>query len=106
MKEFFEEYWQRYDKLHNYFLVNYGIRMAYDHIPFVREEIDKLPINSSFWPRIQYNMNKSYEKFPYDKILQNVFLHKLSYKKDWDMTTPGTVFREIQKRYAPETIQK
>ena len=78
--------------------------LAYENIPAVREEIDAVPVNNTeVWTLLKH-LNDSYADYPFDKILTNNFLNKLSWKVSLDMTRPDTVFREIQRRYAPETI--
>ena len=103
-KEFYNEYWHDYDEVIDYYLMDFMISLAYENISFVRNEIDNLPINDTLFPLFQNHLNDTYKNFPYDKIFKNTFLHKLSWKIKLDMTTPGTVFREIQRRYAPETL--
>ena len=78
--------------------------LAYDNIPAVRKEFDAVPINNTEIYFIQDHLNDSYAEYSFDKILAGNFLYKLSWKKTLDMTRTDTVFREIQRRYAPETI--
>ena len=80
------------------------MNLAYENIPSVRKEFDAVPINNTEIGFIRNSLNEPYAAYPFDKILQGNFLNKLSWKIQLDMTTPGTVFREIQRRYAPETM--
>ena len=104
VKEIFNDYWSKYDDLLDYFLIDFIMALAYENIPVVRKEIDDVPINNVGIYFIQEHLNDYYARFPFDMILAGIFLHKLSWKVQLDMTKPGTVFREIQRRYAPETI--
>ena len=103
-KNFLNEYWRDFDKLVDYLLIDFIMALAYDNIPAVRKEFDAVPINNTeVWTLLQH-LNNSYAAYPFDKILAGNFLHKLSWKDPLDMTRNDTVFREIQRRYAPETI--
>jgi len=104
-KEFYNAYWQDFDEVIDYFLMDFMMALAYDNIPAVRKEIDAVPINNILLNIIRDHINFPYARLPFDRILHGTFLHKLTYKNKLDMTTPGTVFREIQRRYAPETIK-
>ena len=103
-KEFHNEYWLNFNEQINYFLLDYIMALAYDNIPAVRKEFDAVPINNTEIYFIQDHLNDSYAEYSFDKILADNFLHKLSWKNPLDMTRNDTVFREIQRRYAPETI--
>ena len=103
-KEFFSKYWREFNELVDYLLIDFTMALAYNNIPTIRDEIDAVPINNTETTFIQNHLNDSYADYPFDKILTNNFLNKLSWKVSLDMTRPDTVFREIQRRYAPETI--
>lgn len=103
-KEFHNEYWLNFNEQINYFLLDYIMALVYENIAAVRKEFDAVPINNTEIYFIQDHLNDSYAEYSFDKILADNFLHKLSWKVQLDMTKPGTVFREIQRRYAPETI--
>lgn len=103
-KNFFNDYWHDFNEMIDYFLIDFAIALAYENIPSVRKEFDAVPINNTNVYFIQSYLNAHYAAYPFDKNLQGNFLNKLSWKKQLDMTTPGTVFREIQRRYAPETM--
>ena len=104
MKDFYNEYWRDFDEIIDYVLMDFMIDIAYDNIPAVKREIDEVPINNeNVWTLSPY-LNTPYEKFPYDKVLCGNFLNKVSSRKQLDLETDGTVLKEIQRRYAPETL--
>lgn len=104
-KEFYDEYWREFDSIIDYVLMDFTTDMAYDDIPFVHSEIDAVPINNvDVWTLLKY-LNAPYSEYPYDKLLDGNFLNKLSWKVPLDPDADNTVFREIQRRYAPETIK-
>ena len=99
-KEFFNEYWRDFDQPIVYDFMDFITDFAYENIPSVRKEFEAVPINNAeIWTLLNH-LNDSYAQYPYEKILKDNFLHKLSWKVQLDMTTPGTVFREIQRRYS------
>lgn len=103
-KEFFNDYWCDFDEPIVYDFMDFITDFAYEYIPSVRKKFDAVPINNTeVWTLLKH-LNEPYAAYPFDKILSGNFLNKLSWKVQLDMTTPGTVFREIQRRYAPETI--
>ncbi|MBR4642206.1 MAG: capsular polysaccharide synthesis protein [Selenomonadaceae bacterium] len=104
-KEFLNDYWRDFDELIDYVLIDFTMDLAYENIPFVRKEFDAVPINNAETWTLSRHLNEPYAAYPFDRILQGNFLNKLNWKSQIDMTTPGTVFREIQRRYAPETIK-
>ena len=103
-KNFLNEYWRDFDELIDYFLIDFMMALAYENIAAVHEEMSAVPINHLGVNLIQSYLNDSYAACPFDKILAENFLHKLNWKKPLDLTRNDTVFREIQRRYAPETI--
>lgn len=105
-KEFCEDYWREFDEAIDYVIMDYMFELAHDNIPFVQKEMDDVPINNpNVWTLKNY-LNVPYNQFPFDKIIKDTFLNKMSWRIPLDMDTPNTVFREIQRRYAPETIGK
>ncbi len=106
MKEFFYEQLKEYDTFLDYYLQDFSIELAYDNIPFVKQEIDNLPLNNEKVHLVRQLWNAPYEQFPYDKMIGDTFLHKLSWRGEFDMVSPNTVFRQVQKKFAPSTIGK
>ncbi len=103
-KKLFNEYWQEFNELIEYLLLDYTIDIAYDNIPFVKKEMDELPVNNIFVLDLFERLNLPYKDFQYDKFLKDTFLFKLGYKIPLDLQKKDSVFRDIQKRYAPNTI--
>ena len=104
VKDFYNEYWQEYDEVIDYVLTDFAIEMAYETLPAVKDEIDAVPINNNRAWDLLGILSSPYSEYPYDKIFQGNFLNKLNRKKQLDWQRSGTVLKEIQKRYAPETL--
>lgn len=105
MKDFYNEYWRDFDEIIDYVLMDYMMDIAYENIPFVKQEFDAVPINNDRAWSLLGTLNLPYDRYPYDKIFKGNFLNKLNWKSQFDWQTPNTVLREIQKRYAPETLK-
>ena len=105
IKEFFDEYLRDNDKFANYFLLDFAINLAYENIPAAKKIIDDTPINNLKTCYARGRLNDLYDDFHFDE-LEDTFLLSLNRRVPLDMTRDDTVFREIQRRYAPETIQK
>ena len=104
VKDFYADYWRDYDEVIQYDFMDCAIDFAYENIEFVKKEMDAVPINNEeIWTLGKF-LDVPYENFPYDKVLKNNFLHKISSKRKFDTQKEGTVFKEIQRRYAPETL--
>ena len=104
VKDFLNEYWRDFDEVIDYVLMDFIFDIAYSNIPAVKKEMDDCPINNeNVWTLSPY-LNAPYAQFPYDKILKGNFFNKFSSRKQLDLETEGTVLKEIQRRYAPETL--
>ena len=103
IKDFFNEYLKDFDSFEKYFLFDTAIFLAYDNIPQVKKEFDNIPINNQNVWGLRKHLNDLYEDYPFDKILKDTFLYNINWKREVNRNKSGTVFREIQKRYAPET---
>lgn len=99
-KELFNICLRDFDSFIDYYLIDFIIALAYENIPVVKKEIDDVPINHINIYTAEEHLNEPYANYPFDKILKGTFLHRLSYKRQLDMTKPDTVFREIQRRYS------
>ena len=99
LSEFCREYWRDFDEIIDYVLIDFIIDLAYENIPFVHRELDSVPINNLDINTLVFHLNEPYVKYPFDKIINDTFFHKLSWKTPLDLQSDGTVFREIVRRY-------
>ena len=104
MKDLFFDYWKEFDSLIDYFLIDYAIDLAYDNIPFVKQNIDNVKIKTGPMLHMDEHWNLPYKQHPYEEFFKSDFMFKLNRRAEIDFNKPGTVFREIQRRYAPTTI--
>ena len=104
VEDFYNKYWRDFDEIIDYVLMDFMIDIAYENIAFVKNEMDAVPINNTDIWTLQKFLDTPYKNFPYDKVLKGNFFHKISSKHKFDDKKDGTVFKEIQRRYAPKTL--
>ena len=98
-KDFYNEYWRDFDEVIDYGLMDFAMNLAYENIPFVKKEMDAVPINNvEIWALINH-LGDHYPEYSLDEILENTFLHKLDWRGKSSMLREDSVFREIQRRY-------
>ena len=108
-RELFFEYTRKFNKLIDYFLVDYIISIAYDTNIDIRVMIDSVPDNN---PKIheilhRLNMNYEYNKKLFDEITEKNNFHKLNWKENFYENTEEnklTNYGYIIKNYPPESI--
>ncbi len=90
--DFFIQYHKDYNKLINYFLIDYAIHLAYNHFGDVKKDIDSCTLGNEELYTLFDIFNEKYDEKKYKEILKNWFF-KLSFKRkldtktsDWKMT--------------------
>lgn len=71
-------YWRKYNMTIDYFLTDYFFYYLYSKNSFIKNMIDKIPINNTFVHGIY--AAKPYNKKEIEKFMQNTYLYKLSWK--------------------------
>ncbi len=82
--DFFIQYHKDYDKLINYFLIDYAIHLAYNHFDDVKNDIDSCTLRNEELRTLFDIFNKKYDEKTYKTLLKNWFF-KLSFK--WKLDT-------------------
>ena len=80
LKNLFYAYWQRYNSLIDYFLVDYALKFAYDHLDNVKRLIDDVPQNNDkiFW--LMENLNEKFSECKIQEIKETTFMFKCNYR--------------------------
>lgn len=80
MCDLFYEYWRTHDELLDYFLIDLGIRMAYDNIPQIKKSIDEGVwfTDKLFVP--EKNIAKPFDKELYTAITSEWSFYKMTYR--------------------------
>lgn len=90
MWEIFLSYWEKYDAMIDYFLVDYTIALLYAKCPDIKEELDQVPLNNEQVLKLMPRINEAYDSQTLQTILMNGNFSKLSYKQPCEtQTTDG-----------------
>lgn len=80
VKDFFNVYHQKEDNLIDYFLIDYIIALGYNNIPSIKRLIDDVPLSNPSLYFLQQNLDKIYNQKEFDKIKQNTYIFKVTWK--------------------------
>lgn len=101
--DFFIKYHHDYDRLINYFLIDYAIHIAYNNFQDCKNDIDNINIHNNDIFRLVEVFNLTYEKSEYEKLMEKGFF-KLTYKqhfnkydKNGQLTNYGFFIKENMK---------
>ena len=84
MSEAFSQYWEKYDSLVAYLLIDYIIAIACKHFPEIRNEYEQLPINQAGVWQMLCKMNAEYNEEAWKNAVQDADFWKLSYKDEFN----------------------
>lgn len=102
VNDLFLAYWEKYDYLIDYLLVDYFIMLVYRNIPKAKDLIDNVPYNNPCMEELQNRMSMAFNKNDYDQLLYNsdTYLFKLSWRMNFEEKTVDgntTYFAEFLK---------
>lgn len=80
MKDAFSQWWENYDILIDYVLIDYMLLSGYKYVPAIREIINSVPDNNEDIFEMYQVLNKPYSKEMYQKLVKRNVMHKLTYK--------------------------
>lgn len=84
MSDAFAHYWEKYDSLVAYLLIDYIIAIAYKHFPEVKEELDSIPVNQhTLWNMLR-QLNQKYNVDVWKMSIAGADYWKLSYKDEFN----------------------
>ncbi|MDR2717114.1 MAG: capsular polysaccharide synthesis protein [Treponema sp.] len=87
-KNFFYEYWKKYNDMIDYFLIDYVIDIAYRSISGIKQMIDNVPLNNSNLYVMRDNLGNEAASSFLDEICENTIFHKLTWKQNYPIRTP------------------
>lgn len=82
LKELFNAYYEDNDYVIDYLMFDYFIDIAYNNIDYIKEMIDKVPINNIYSEKLSANLNNKFNEKIFKEIISNTYIHKLTYKVD------------------------
>ena len=87
--EAYEQYWSKYDVMQNYFLIDYITAVAYQNVDLIRAIIDACPVNNRASQVLADWGNLPYDEEKMQLLLQDTWLFKMTYKKEFVTKTPS-----------------
>jgi hypothetical protein len=78
VRSIFFEYWKTKEAMIEYYLIDYCIAIAYDHIPAVRAMIDAVQASNAAPHTLQHHLNDAYDPVLFDELKRASFFYKLS----------------------------
>lgn len=89
VNDLFLAYWEKYDYLIDYLLVDYFMMLVYRNLPKAKDLIDNVPYNNLLVEELQNRMSMSFNKEDYDNLLYNsdTYLFKLSWRMNFEKET-------------------
>lgn len=83
MEDSFLYYWKNSNILMEYYFIDHLLRIAYDSIPGVREEIEKCGFNNVGTHKLLTMLNEPLDKEKYGKLIDDTNFFKLTTKADY-----------------------
>lgn len=84
MNELFDSYLKKYDKIPDYWFVDYALRIALDDIKVLGEAIREIPYNNPRIWELERKLNNSYEESDFNKITSDTNFFKLTFKNPYE----------------------
>ena len=78
--QFFCSYWEKYDTLIDYFLVDHIIYFLYKKDPVCREMLDAIPVNNPNVSFLQDELSNSFDLAKWNSLKENTDFFKLDWK--------------------------
>ena len=88
LKDLLFAYWSDHDRLIDYFILDYFIRLVYDFNPAVKQVIDSNPANNPDVAFLQQHFDDKFCEDDFRKVCKTTALHKLSWKGSPKELTP------------------
>lgn len=82
MNDAFSYWWEHYDTIIDYVLIDYILWTGFRHIPAIHDVIDAVPDNNPDIFEMYQVLNEPYSPELYARVTKNNTLHKLTYKMD------------------------
>lgn len=80
-RDFFYAYWSQYDKLIDYFLIDYVMDLGYRTIPAMKQLIDAVKPSNQHVMDLDRAFNQPYEENQYDSLVRSGTFFKLNWKR-------------------------
>lgn len=94
-RDVLEDYLKKENIMITYLLIDCIIAVGYEDISYIRNEINKVPINNVNVFELQPRLTHKYEQNDFDKLKENNSLFKVSYKISFETECKDTYYNRI-----------
>ncbi|MFW8592248.1 capsular polysaccharide synthesis protein [Glaciecola sp. 2405UD65-10] len=98
------QYFEKYDSLIDYFLMDYLISLAYENIPCVKQDINALPVNNPDIYFLERNRATEYNEFTFKNVVQNTKLFKLNWRSNTNNLREHTYLSHVLNSKLPTEL--
>jgi hypothetical protein len=88
MSDAFSRWWEHYDTIIDYVLIDYMLWTGFKMVPAIHETIDAVPDNNEDIFEMYQVLNRPYSPELLQRLTQRNVMHKLTYKMDLLKETP------------------
>lgn len=89
-RDIFFSYWKKYNKLIDYFFIDYVMLAGYKNISGFKKLIDELPLNNQGIKELDRHFNEEYSNELLDNILSESTFFKLNWKRGYKKEINGS----------------
>ena len=82
VRDMFYEYLSKEDRFIDYFMMDYIMRIGYEEISSIRDEIEMVDYNNNRVHELIMNLHKTYDNNYICSLLKDTYLHKLNWRLD------------------------
>ena len=98
LKNMFSKYWQKYDKVIDYFIFDYFIKFQYNQCSCIKRMIDNVPTSNEYIFSVFKLYYRPYNRLKYEEFIKNGYLYKITYKHQKILNIlPFTLYKHIIK---------
>ncbi|MBP5448201.1 MAG: hypothetical protein J6X95_08970, partial [Treponema sp.] len=93
--QFFCAYWEKYDTLIDYFLVDHIIHFLYKNDSLCKEMLDSIPINNPNVSYLQDELSNTFETDKWNSLKKDTDFFKLNWKSKITNEDENTFYNKI-----------
>lgn len=88
-RDIFFSYWKKYNKLIDYFFIDYAMLAGYNNIPAFKKLVDSIPFNNQGVKELDRHFNDEFSRELFSSVLENSVFFKLNWKREYKEKTDG-----------------
>lgn len=99
--QFFCSYWEKYDTLIDYFLVDHIIYFLYKNDPECKEMLDSIPVNNPNVSFLQDQLSSIYDTDKWNSLKEDTYFFKLDWKSKIINDDENTFYKKMMNHDLP-----